>query len=83
MSHKLDRVRTACAMILKKLVPGLLEKDSELLNKRNEHDTAVDNKNGNSSNSHTNGESWHLMHKFNRLLAEHAEWAHPYIEEFK
>lgn len=82
LSHKWHRVRTSCAMILKKLVPGLLERDIELMNKRVDLESPAVNKNGNSSNQNI-GDAWHLLGKFNQALVKSTEWATPYIEEFK
>lgn len=72
LSHNCHRVRVACATIMKKLTPGLLERDVEAMNKR-----------GDSTNSPSKKERWHLLEKFNQHLLKHAEWSRPLIEEFK
>lgn len=72
LSHKCHRVRTACAVIMKKLTPGLIERDIEAMNKRNDSD-----------NSPTKKERWHLLERFNQALLKYVEWSRPLIEEFK
>lgn len=75
LSHECHRIRTACAIILKKLTPGLIERDIELMNKRSEQIAGNAVKKG--------GDGWHLLYKFNQTLQQHAEWSQGYIEEFK
>lgn len=75
LSHDCHRIRTSCAIILKKLTPGLIEQDIELMNKRSEQIAGNAGKKG--------GEGWHLLSKFNQTLQKHAEWSQGYIDEFK
>lgn len=72
LSHKCHRVQAACVVIMKKLTPGLVERDIATMN------TCSDN-----ANSPTKKERWHLLEKFNQFLLAHVEWSQPLIAEFK
>lgn len=72
LSHKCHRVRTACVVIMKKLTPGLIERDIETMNKRTDTTTSPSKR-----------ERWHLLEKFHQPLVKHLEWAQPLIDEFK
>lgn len=83
LSHKCHSVRTSCVVMLKKLTPGLIERDVELLNRRGELDGAGAKKDGSPSTSKANGDGWHLLSKFNKTLQMHAECSREYTEKFK
>lgn len=73
LSHEYHTVRIACATIVKRMTPYLIEKDVEQLIKQSEgieKNDAVDSQ-------------WHFLHKFRKTLDQQIDWPQPYIEEFK
>lgn len=73
LSHDYHAVRIACATIVKRMTPYLIEKDVEQLVKRSE---------GIEKSGASDGQ-WHFLHKFRKTLDQHIDWPQPYIEEFK
>lgn len=80
LSHKYHGIRIACAIILKKIAPSLIETDMEQLNRRPDQLSKTDEASGSTSNG---TKYWNFLHKFNESLQQQNEWSKQYIDEFK
>lgn len=74
LSHDYHTVRVSCTTIIKQMIKYLIQEDVEQLSKRQEKQTIDDT---------TDSTEWHLLHKFQTILANQNEWTQIYIEEFK